>query len=671
MSTDFAIEWDVALERLAEHLEPASLELVEGYAGRCAEDEVVLWIDEPWHELDYEAMAADAPVALAVFAAPLECDGPLALDAVQLLGDESQRDERGFVFLAEVTAEALTTLPGTVAVFAGGLEVDSAACFAAADATTHVASHLRAPFVFSGRGEGTLDVSPGTELSIQQLSGAFGGTMAPAQALPFLADTIEDDSVTSALWALREGHASVPKAFVWPGGYRAPLSVSRPAEADEVLDADSYRQYVASARMSEEGRALLQGMDDYLLDGGQGARFVSALPDGMSAIPERIVFVRDAIKQKEALSLVGRGDDGWCAYVFLRAVHCGDVFVHHNVVALFTNSLEARAVASAPSDCHLFISGGLKASVVCETVYIRRYSRLEIGTLAGGVVRMAEPAELFPAWADQLEQGTPLWELFTEAFDSDGALPGRAPAGDDQEEEDEAEEEEADEVGGSAFEVEWPEALARLKKARLPRVSLRAIEHYAKRHADSAVLWIDQPWADVDYEALAANRPVGLAVFAAPVECDGPMTLSAEELVGDTKMQDDRAFVFLDEVRAEALTTLPDTLAVFAGGLKVESAACFSASDASAFIASHLVAPCVVSGNSDGGASVLGKANVDVDVVVGSIEGGLRTLKTLSLNDAYRRWSAELEDGTRIWELFVVAFDDGESVGPGVARLLL
>lgn len=164
------------------------------------------------------------------------------------------------------------------------------------------------------------------------------------------------------------------------------------------------------------------------------------------------------------------------------------------------------------------------------------------------------------------------------------------------------------------FAIEWDVALERLAE-HLEPASLELVEGYAGRCAeDEVVLWIDEPWHELDYETMAADAPVALAVFA--------------------------------------------------GGLKVESAACFSAPDASTFIASHLVAPCVVSGNSDGGASILGKANVDVDVVVGSIEGGPRTLKTLSLNDAYRRWSAELEDGTRILELFVVAFDDGQSVGP-------
>ena len=43
------------------------------------------------------------------------------------------------------------------------------------------------------------------------------------------------------------------------------------------------------------------------------------------------------------------------------------------------------------------------------------------------------------------------------------------------------------------------------------------------------VLWIDEPWAEVDYDDLTTDTGVALAVFDAPVEADGGPQLGEVE----------------------------------------------------------------------------------------------------------------------------------------------
>lgn len=648
--------WADALERLETRLPTASLELIEWFAERCDASERVLWVDAPWHELDYDAFAIGdeaSPIALAVFVAPLE-DGSLTLSAEHLLGDFSEREERAFVFLSQVEAEALTTLPSTVAIFAGGLAVEGAACLAAEDASTHVASHLRAGQLFCGGAEGELKILPNTDIRVELLAGGYGGTQSPSEALPFLAETIEDDSVVSACWELQHGHCEVPADFEWPAGYKPPFDITGYSEAFEVLEPDAYREWVDShERMSIEGKQLLQGMHDVLMEGGHGARLVSVLPDDIGAVPEEVIIVREAVSQKAALALRS-GGEGWRAYIFLKTVKCGDLTLEHNVLASFRDGLKARIVATVPSDTHLFVSGTLDASVLCGTAYIRRRSGVQLGTLAGAVCRFVDQAELVPEWADELEAGTALWWLFAQAF---------------AEQEDEGvegfEEVEPERTALSAYEIEWDDALARLAQAGLHRTCLQALEHTTRFIRETTlVLWIDTPWAEVDYADLATDIPVGLTVFAAPFKCEGSLSLSGEELIGDGNPLDGRAYVFLDKASAFGMSTLPDILTIFAGGLSLHTAGCFSAADATTFVGSHLRAPCVVSGAGDGGIVLVGKVNMAIETLVGGFEGAPRKAANRSVDDAYARWADDLEDGTRLWELFCEAFANGESVEP-------
>ncbi len=143
--------------------------------------------------------------------------------------------------------------------------------------------------------------------------------------------------------------------------------------------------------------------------------------------------------------------------------------------------------------------------------------------------------------------------------------------------------------------------LARLDGYELGTRGRQIVEWYARRRIlGGAVLWIDEPWAEVGYDELTTESGVAVAVFAAPVEVDGGLPLTNEVLVGDTTQRIATCFVFLDAVRCRDLASVPDTHAVFAGGLHVERLACFAAPDTSSYVARTLEAQIVLSGMGDG-----------------------------------------------------------------------
>lgn len=194
----FEISAQTFTDRIAAvSLSKRSRSLLAWYGRRI--DGAVLWIDEPWAELDYDELATDQSIALAVFAAPVDVEGGLVLDNQQLLGDEIARDRVCFVFLDEVRCHDLATCPDTHVVFAGGLKVERLACFAAPDASTVVEKQLHAKIILSGIGAGTIEVMPNTKKKIgtlvdsyQALTKAFDGPLAA------LAERLGDDD--EAVW---------------------------------------------------------------------------------------------------------------------------------------------------------------------------------------------------------------------------------------------------------------------------------------------------------------------------------------------------------------------------------------------------------------------------------------------------------------------------------------
>ncbi len=186
--SQFEVSAAVFAERLAAvRLSKRSRELITWATRRL--DGVILWVDKPWAELDFEALATKQSVVVAVFAAPVELEDGLVLDHLHLLGKEDLRPASCFVFLDVVRCHDLATLPDTHTVFAGGLEVERLACFAAPDASTVVEKLLRAAVVLDGLGDGFVELMPRTKKTVGQfitseraLAKALKGSLAPLAA---------------------------------------------------------------------------------------------------------------------------------------------------------------------------------------------------------------------------------------------------------------------------------------------------------------------------------------------------------------------------------------------------------------------------------------------------------------------------------------------------------
>jgi hypothetical protein len=151
----------------------------------------------------------------------------------------------------------------------------------------------------------------------------------------------------------------------------------------------------------------------------------------------------------------------------------------------------------------------------------------------------------------------------------------------------------------SRFAIRPDTLMRQLAAFDLDRRSRQLIEWYAGRSLQGAVLFVDEPWAELDFEELATERGAALVVFAAPVEVDGGLALTNELLLGDPTPYDAACFVFLDALRCRDLALVPDTHAVFAGGLEVTRLACFAAPDATAIVGQRLEAEIVLSGLGD------------------------------------------------------------------------
>ena len=191
----FAISVETLSDRLdACALSPRARSLLAWYSRRW--DGVVLWIDEPWAEVEYAELATDQSVAMAVFAAPVDVDGGLVLDNEHLLGDDTARNRACFVFLEEVRCRDLATTPDTHAVFAGGLVVERLACFAAPDATSVVEKRLHAALVLSGLGDSNVELVARAKKKVgtlvesrRALARALEGPLAT------IAERLEDEAV--------------------------------------------------------------------------------------------------------------------------------------------------------------------------------------------------------------------------------------------------------------------------------------------------------------------------------------------------------------------------------------------------------------------------------------------------------------------------------------------
>ncbi len=184
-------------------LPPGHAKFVASYLRSHHRDgDVLLWLDEPWTEIEWDELACDGPVSLAVFEAPTITEGALVLSNERLLDDPIARDDSFYLFLGPVRCRDIVTLPDTNAVFSGGLEVDRLACLLAGDATTFVAKQLRASILVSECSISSLNLAPGTDRSVthdirdhEALERACEGVLEPLGALVDF-----DDSGTNAFW---------------------------------------------------------------------------------------------------------------------------------------------------------------------------------------------------------------------------------------------------------------------------------------------------------------------------------------------------------------------------------------------------------------------------------------------------------------------------------------
>lgn len=456
--TGFELGSEECWERLcAEELEPASLDVLGAFIDGL-EDAAILWVDEPWAEIDYEALATDAAVGLVVFAQPVDVDGPLTLSAEMLMGDESMREERCFVFLDEVRCESMLTLSSTLAVFAGGLVAEKFACFAAPDATTHLGTRIKSAFVVSGGGDGSVDLWPGTEWNVKAMDGYAGGLTSAVEALSFDAETIEDDSVNSVVSNLADGYTKVPKSFTFPSRPNRKSSAKGKKASPRRMRAAELWDFLDSRAVSEGSRELFRGSSDYFFSNPEAFALVVADLSTARAAPDAsdatVIVVTQPLSTKEALQLrsLGEGDE-WFGYWFCEPVSCLDLSLTFNGLAVFEGGLNARIVSTAQADCHLRIEKHLECSVQCGAVYMADYARVDVGVVTGWFSGSAKVEEALPSLADDIEDEGSAWRVLLEQVDELPALklPPEAAAKAHKKPQKTAAKGVTDEIAGKAF----------------------------------------------------------------------------------------------------------------------------------------------------------------------------------------------------------------------------
>jgi hypothetical protein len=200
------------------------------------------------------------------------------------------------------------------------------------------------------------------------------------------------------------------------------------------------------------------------------------------------------------------------------------------------------------------------------------------------------------------------------------------------------------------FAVSSDELIPRLARFDLDARSRQVVEWYARRYLHGAVLFVDEPWAELDSQELATDEGVALAVFAAPVEVDGGLALTNEILLGDRIRRNAACFVFLDVVRCQDLALVPDTHALFTGGLEVARLACFAAPDATAVVGKRLEAKIVLSGLGDAEVELAEGTSEKVEHFVDSrkklkaaLDGPLAAVASRFEDDDERAWEIALD----------------------------
>ncbi|NOJ80395.1 BRCT domain-containing protein [Myxococcus xanthus] len=165
------------------------------------------------------------------------------------------------------------------------------------------------------------------------------------------------------------------------------------------------------------------------------------------------------------------------------------------------------------------------------------------------------------------------------------------------------------------------EALDRLAGLNLPRPARAALKGAPLGRTDPA-LWVAKP-----SRVTCPSPGPALVVVSGTVTTTRAVVLRTRDIFGFDAARDGIVYVFLGPVRARDVCVVPDTLAIFAGGLRADRVACFDAPDAHTFVAKSLAAPYVVSRTSGGGVDVESGAKVRIGACAGKVAGLPRDVK--------------------------------------------
>lgn len=184
--------------------------------------------------------------------------------------------------------------------------------------------------------------------------------------------------------------------------------------------------------------------------------------------------------------------------------------------------------------------------------------------------------------------------------------------------------------------------------------------------------WIDGPWPLGGAQPAVTREPypldfeqkkpgVALVVLERPIASKRSISVCYEELFGFREDRLDATTLFLGEVWARDVNMVPNNVAVFAAGLRVQRLALFDGMESRASIDHVLEAPLVISGFRGGIGGVTLRCQVSVGAYAGWIENlperaarhvydGVHQL--LPFFEAHGVATSELEDGVFPWAIF-------------------
>lgn len=220
------------------------------------------------------------------------------------------------------------------------------------------------------------------------------------------------------------------------------------------------------------------------------------------------------------------------------------------------------------------------------------------------------------------------------------------------------------------FFIPMAEARERISWVPFPRTQRDLCFRGVQEHDVCA--WIDEPWPihgaspPIEREAYPVDfqqtRPgVGLVVIEKPIATKHSISICYDELFGFHEDRVDATVLFLGEVWARDVNVVPNNIAIFAAGLRVQRIALFDGLESRTSVGHVLEAPLVVSAFRGGVGDVTPKCSVSVGAYTGWI-GNLPEHSAGKSFDAVHEMlpffekhgvaTTELEDGVFPWRIF-------------------